>query len=179
MKKNKIILWLLALATVLFLLIVFVVAPVIQKKQNQYAANQTDALTHDIAVLKEFKSPNMGDAANIGNLFYALPLNNISMKFQINSETCALTVHYLDTVWNIGEEKVKRDLIYNTVAAMAAIDNLAEITYEFSGNTYSFKREQFEAVFGMPLSKLLTDNSAWKEKVQEQLKSTAFVKQFF
>ena len=179
MKKNKILLWLLSLAVILFLLVAFAVAPGIQKRQNQYEADQTDALTHDITVIKEFKTPYMGDAANIGNMFYALPLNNIAMKFQLDPEARALTVHYLDTVWNIGEEKVKRDLIYNTVAAMAAIDNLAEITYEFSGNTYSFKREQFEAVFGMPLSELLTDNRVWKEKVREQLQSTDFVKRFF
>ena len=53
------------------------------------------------------------------------------MKFEIDSEACTLTVNYLDTVWNIGEEKVQRDLIYNSVAAMAAIDNLSGITYNF------------------------------------------------
>ena len=115
----------------------------------------------------------------VGNMFYALPLNNIAMKFQLDPEARALTVHYLDTVWNIGEEKVKRDLIYNTAAAMAAVDNLAEITYEFSGSTYYFSREQLEAEFGMPLSELLTDNRVWKEKVREQLQSADFVKRFF
>lgn len=177
--KNKVILWLLILAVALFLLIAFVIVPAIKNEQDKYAANQTDALTHDITAIKDFKSLNMGDAPNIGNMFYALPLNNISMKFQLNSEAGTLTVNYLDTVWNIGEEKVKRDLIYNTVAAMATIDNLNEITYEFSGSSYSFSREQVKAIFDMPLSELLTDSGVWKEKVQEQLKSIDFVEKFF
>ena len=43
-----------------------------------------------------------------------------------------------------------RDLVYNTVAAMAAIDNLSGITYNFSGDSYSFDRKQMEDVFGAP-----------------------------
>ncbi|MCI9199360.1 MAG: DUF4825 domain-containing protein [Lachnospiraceae bacterium] len=100
------------------------------------------------------------------------------MKFEINSETCALTVNYLDTVWNIGEEKVQRNLIYNSVAAMAAIDNLSGITYNFSGESYSFSRKQIEEVFGSPLSELL-EQEKWSNEVQDKLNSTDFVAQFF
>jgi len=88
-----------------------------------------------------------------------------SMKIEINSEDCILTVNYLDTVWNIGEEKVQRDLLYNSVAAMAAIDNLSGITYNFSGDSYSFTRKQIEDVFGTPLSNLLKQEK-WSEKIQ-------------
>ena len=100
------------------------------------------------------------------------------MKFEINSETCALTVNYLDTVWNIGEEKVQCDLVYNSVAAMAAIDNLSGITYNFSGESYSFSRKQIEEVFGSPLSELL-EQEKWNKEVQDKLNSTDFVEQFF
>lgn len=87
--------------------------------------NQTDALTHDISVVEDYKTSYIGNANNVSGLFEVLPLNNVSMKFEINSEDCTLTVNYLDTVWNIGEEKVQRNLVYNSVAAMAAIDNLS------------------------------------------------------
>lgn len=137
-----------AIAVILFCVIQFWIIPAKQARQNEYALNQTDALTHDISAIENCKSSYVGDANNTANLFYSLPLCDISMKFQIDSETCALTVNYLDTVWNIGEEKVQRDLIYNSVAAMAAIDNLSEITYEFSGDSYSFDREQMEDMFG-------------------------------
>lgn len=100
------------------------------------------------------------------------------MKFEIDSEACTLTVNYLDTVWNIGEEKVQRDLIYNSVVAMAAIDNLSGITYNFSGDSYSFERTQIEDVFGTPLSNLL-EQEKWRNDVQDKLKDTDFVEQFY
>lgn len=177
-KKNKIIIGLVAIAAVLFCVIQFGVIPANQNKQAEYAEKQTDALTHDISAIEDFKSPYIGNANNVSNLFYALPLNQITMKFQVNSDECSLTVNYLDTVWNIGEEKVHRDLVYNSVAAMAAIDNLTAITYEFSGDTYSFERKEMEDVFGSPLSDLLK-KEIWNEKVQSKLSSSDFVSQFF
>lgn len=177
-KKSKIIIGLLAIAVILFCLIQFWIIPANQAKKEAYAQNQADALTHDITSIEDYKSPYIGDANNIGNLFWNLPLNNVDMKFEINSETCALTVNYLDTVWNIGEEKVQRDLIYNSVAAMAAIDNLSGITYNFSGDSYSFERTQIEDVFGTPLSNLL-EQEKWSNDVQDKLKDTDFVEQFY
>lgn len=178
MNKNKIIICLLAAAVILFCVIQFGMIPANQARQAEYAKNQTDALTHDISAIEDFKNPYVGNASNTANLFYSLPLGNVSMEFQIDSETCALTVHYQDTVEKIGEEKVRRDLIYNSAAAMAAVDNLSAITYEFSGDSYSFDREQMETVLGAPLSELL-DQEAWSENVQSRLSSTEFVKQFY
>ena len=177
-KKRKTIICLLAVTAILFCIIQFVVIPAKQAKQAEYDQNQTDALTHDITSIEAFKSPYIGDASNAGNLFWALPLNNISMEFEIDSEACTLTVNYLDTVRNIGEEKVERDLIYNSVAAMAAIDNLSGITYNFSGASYSFSRKQIEDVFGSPLSELL-EQKKWEKEVQGKLNSIDFINQFF
>ena len=100
------------------------------------------------------------------------------MNIEINSEDCVLTVNYLDTVWNIGEEKVRRDLVYNSVAAMAAVDNLSGITYNFSGDRYSFTREQMESTFAAPLSNLL-EQEEWSERVQNRLSDTNFIGHFF
>ena len=126
-KKNKIILGLLSVAIILFSTIQFWIIPTEEAKQADYARNQTDALTHDISAIEDYRFPYIGNASNIGGLFENLPLNDISKKYEINSDNCTLTVNYLDTVWNIGEEKVHRDLIYNSAAAMAAIDNLTAI----------------------------------------------------
>ena len=177
-KKSKIIIGLLSVAAVLFCLIQFWIIPANQAKREAYAQNQTDALTHDITSIEDYKSPYIGNASNVGNLFWNLPLNNVDMKFEIDSETCTLTVNYLDTVWNIGEDKVQRDLIYNTVAAMVAIDNLSGITYNFSSDSYSFERTQIEDIFGAPLSNLL-EPEKWKNDVQDKLKDTDFVEQFY
>ncbi len=105
-------------------------------------------------------------------------MNNISKKYEIDSDNCTLTVNYLDTVWNIGEEKVHRDLIYNSAAAMAAIDNLTAITYNFAGDSYSFERKELEDMLGSPLSNLLVPEK-WKEEIQTQLSSKEFCDQFY
>lgn len=167
----------LAALAIVFCVVEFAVLPSGQAKQNESALKQTDSLTHDISSIKDYKSPYIGDASNVSHLFYALPLSNISMKFQIDPNSCSLTVNYLDTVWNIGEEKVHRDLIYNSLAAMASIDNLTKITYEFSGDNFSFERKQLEDKFGAPLSNLL-DKEKWTE-VQKKLSSDTYCNQFY
>lgn len=177
-KKSKAIIGLSAIAVVLFCAIQFWIIPTNRAKEAEYARNQTDALTHDICAVEDYKTPYIGNASNVSGLFETLPLNNISKEFEINSEDCILTVNYLDTVWNIGEEKAQRDLVYNSVAAMAAIDNLSGITYNFSGDRYSFTRKQIEDVFGTPLSNLLKLEN-WSEEVQSKLKDMDFVGQFF
>lgn len=177
-RTNKIIIGLVTVAALLFVVIQFVIIPANRNKQLEYLENQTDALTHDITAAKKYKSQFIGDAVNVSNMFYELPLNNISMKFEIDSSNCSLTVYYSDTVVNIGEEKIYRDLIYNTAAAMAAIDNLSSVTYDFSGVSFSFDRKQMEEVLGSDLSGLL-DEDVWKEKVQNRLRSNEFVTQFY
>ena len=166
------------LAVVLFCLIQFWIIPADQAKKETYARNQTDALTHDISAIEDYRTAYLGDAANVTKLFGALPLNNIPKQFEINSDDCTLTVNYLDTVCDIGEDNVHRDLVYNTVAAMAAIDNLSGITYNFSGDSYSFDRKQMEDVFGAPLSDLL-EQGKWSKNVQDKLKDAGFVGQFY
>lgn len=134
---------------------------------------------HDIAVVEDFRSPYVGDASNTSHLFSMLPLREVPFMIQIDSNTCALTVNYLDTVWNLGEEDVRCSLVYNTVAAMAAIDNLSAVTYEFSGDSYAFERAAIEDAFGSPLSALLDDPALWNERVRDPLGSTDLVDQFY
>lgn len=177
-KKSKILVGLVTVAVVLFAVIQFWIIPANQEKKAAYAKSQADALTHDISTISEYQSAYVGDNSNTRALFDALPLNSISKKFAIDSEACTLTVNYLDSVQDIGEEKVQRDLIYNTVAAMAAIDNLAGITYDFSDKSYAFTRTQIEAIFGAPPSDLL-EQEKWKEAVQDKLSSKEFCQQFY
>lgn len=177
-RRNRIIIGLLAAAAVLFCIIQFLIIPNIQEKQADYDRNQTDALTHDITAIEDYRSAYVGNASNIGGLFEHLPLSDISRKYEIDSDNCILTVYYLDADWSRGREKVRRDLIYNSAAAMAAIDNLQGIVYHFAGETYSFDRQQMEDVFGSPLSDLLTPDT-WKDEVQTKLSPEEFCRQFY
>lgn len=177
-KKNRTIIALIAIAVVLFCTICFFIIPTMERNQAAYEFNQQDALTHDITVIEHYKAPYLGNAVNVSELFERLPLNNVEKKYEIDSEKCTLTVIYLDTVWNIGEQKVHQDLVYNAVAAMASIDNLFMVTYAFPEYSYSFTRAKMEEVFGDNLSSLL-DKEIWKEKVQDKIADNDFLKQFY
>lgn len=177
-KKDKVILVLLAVGILLFCTVQFLVLPEIQRKEEAYAMNQTDALTHDIASIEDYRFPYVGNASNVGGLFEHLPLSDVGKSYEIDSEKCILTVNYHDTVSHIGEEKVQRDLIYNSASAMAAIDNLAGVTYHFDDNSYSFDRKDMEDLFGSPLSDLLSPER-WSDELQSQLSSQDFCRQFY
>lgn len=177
-KKNKIIITLIATAVVLFSLICFFIIPNMERKQAAYEFNQQNALTHDITAIENYKTPYLGNAVNVSDLFEQLPLSNVEKKYEIDSGKCALTVIYLDTVWNIDEQKVHQDLVYNAVAAMASIDNLSMITYAFPEYSYSFTRTEMEEAFGDNLSSLL-NKELWKEKVQDKIADNDFIKQFY
>ena len=99
----------------------------------------------DITALTKYRSAYIGDAANVSQLFYRLPLNDLPISFAI--------------------------------AAMALIDNLSEVIYEFPSGSYDISRSQAESVLGAPLSALLTDENRQK-KVVEPLADDAFVEQF-
>lgn len=177
-KKNGIIVTLLALAVTLLCVIELAVIPAVRDGQAQYVRDQADSLTHDITSAGKYKSPYLGDASNTANLFYSLPLNQVPMTFQIDPDRCSLTVCYEDAIRGMGEEKVRRDLAYNSIVAMASIDNLSAITYEWSGDTVTFRREQLEAVLGSPLSGLL-EPALWAERVQHPMRSAGFVDLFY
>ena len=149
-----------------------------EKKQAIYESNQQSALTHDITVIEDYRTPYLGNAVNVSALFEHLPLNNINKKYEIDSEKCTITVVYLDTIWTIGEQKVEQDLVYNAVAAMASIDNLSAITYAFPEYSVSFTRTEIEAAFKNNLSSLL-DKKIWKEEVQDKIADQDFLRQFY
>lgn len=177
-KKSKIIVALLVIGALLFVIVRFVLIPMNIEKEAKYQREQMDSLTHHIESVFEYKTQYIGDNVNTGNLFNNLPMYNVSKKFEIDSTECNITVSYLDTVWNIGEEKVQRDLVYNSIASFALVENLEEITYKFSGESFTFERSQFKEMFGKPLSKLL-DKKTWSDRVQSKLHDEKFVAIFY
>lgn len=177
-KRNKIIIALIAIAVIMFCTICFFIIPNMERNQAIYNSNQQDALTHDITAIEDYRTRYLGNAANVSGLFEQLPLSNVEKKYQIDSEKCSLTISYLDTVWNIGEQKVYQDLLYNVIAAMASIDNLSSITYAFPEYSFSFTRAEMEEVFDNDLSSLL-DEKIWKEKVQDRIADKDFLEQFY
>lgn len=75
-------------------------------------------------------------------------------------------------------DTVQRDLVYDSAAAFALIDNLSAVTYAFSDGSYAFTRAQMEALLGAPLS-ALRDGTAMHDRVQARLDDADFVASFY
>ena len=98
-------------------------------------------------------------------------------RFEIENDA-RLCVRYQAAAAEIGTDKVRRDLIYDSAAAFALIDNLSVVCYEFSDGSYVFTRAQMEAVLGAPLS-ALRDGTAMHDRVQARLEDADFVAAFY
>lgn len=174
LRRNLIIL---AAAFFVFFLFLWILAIRYSAQPAQDPANW-NAPTHDIFTIVDYRSAYVGDISNVAGLYQHLPMGNIEKKYELDPDTCTLIVNYLEPTWDIGEEKVRQDLVYNTIAAMASIDNLAAVTYEFPGYTFSFAREQVEEVLGKNLASLL-DADRWGTAVQRRITDEEFLEEFY
>lgn len=175
--RNGIIIGLLVIGVALFIAVQFIIIPHNNSEQNKYLAAQQEPATHDLSNILKYKNKYMGNASNDANLFYHLPLNNVEMNFELFSDSLELAVNYKDTVWNIGDEKVKRSLLYNSTAAFALIDNLKIIDYNFSGTSYQVKRADIESLYSN-FNNIL-ENENWLNYVQSKMNDFQYVEDTF
>ncbi len=157
-----------------------VIIPQKEQRQTQYLAAQDEPTTHDLNRILPYQHPYMGNASNLANLFSRLPLD-VERTYELYPDTLTAEINYKAGVSSVGEEKVNKALIYNSVAAFALIGNLRELHYHFndpSGHVtgYQVTRSGIEAIFGEDLTALLTAEK-WKTEVQDKLKSKTFVDQ--
>lgn len=193
-RKNKQILLLLCIGVILT-----VVVTMIGMKQDQekkaYSKAQFDATTSDMDYITPYRNPYMGNASNIINMFYHLPLGGNSMKFHIFSDKLTVQVTYESTLLQAGEtnlknesddtkesknitdngcvKEVKKSLIYNSTAAFALIGNLHTIEYVFSDVSYQVDRSDIEGVY-TDFEDILNKNN-WKTKVQKPLEKEDYI----
>lgn len=159
------------------------------QEKKAYARAQFDATTSDIDFITPYKNPYMGNASNIINLFYHLPLSGSSMKFHLFPDKLTAQVTYENTMLQAGKTnlknisddaklyqnvtdndatmEVKKSLIYNSTAAFALIDNLNSIEYIFSDVSYQVKRSDVESIY--PDFKDIRNTNHWNKRVQKPL----------
>ncbi len=89
--------------------------------------------------LIKYKNKYLGNNSNIGNLINSLPLANYGYAFEIDGTN--LIINYYMTDWYYNDNLyVNKALIYNSVSLFSLIDNLDNITYNFSGLSYCVNR---------------------------------------
>lgn len=93
--------------------------------------------------LIKYKNKYIGNNSNDGNLISHLPLSEYGYTFQIDSKNLGITINYHITDWYINENYyLERCLVYNTVSFFSLIDNVENITFNFSGKSYNTTRKQ-------------------------------------
>ena len=173
--RNKIILGLLIFGAILFGVVQFVVIPHNNAEKQKYAIAQLEPTTQNLSEISDYKNSYMGNASNIINLFHHLPLADVNMNFEMFPKDFTVEVNYKDTVQNIGEEKVKKALIYNSTASFALIENLKYIVYNFPGTSYKVSRTDVEKLYD-DFDNILKESN-WKSKVQNKLIDKQYISQ--
>lgn len=177
-KKDILIAVLIVAAILLSVIIVRKWIPHREEMTQEYLEQQTDALTHDIACIEKFRNPYMGNASNTTQIFGWLPLCDVPKTFELDSDARIVFVKMEQNAQEIGEAKVRRDVVYAAVAAMASIDNLEGVTFVFPDETYTVMRTKAKEILGESLADLLSAE-VWKTQVQEKLTDTDFVNGFY
>ena len=96
----------------------------------------------------KYKNKYIGNNSNDGNLISNLPLSEYGFVFEIDLENLGLIIDYHITDWYINNDYyLEKSLLYNTVSIFSLIDNVNEITFNFSGKTYKVNRSQVEKLY--------------------------------
>ena len=130
----------------------------------------------------KYQSKYVGDNSNTGILISNLPLSEYGYVFEIDSNNLGLTIDYHITDWYINDEMyVERALVYNSVALFSLIDNLQYITYNFTGNSYTIKREKVQELY--PNYSNINENGINKDKfniyLENKMNDDVFIKNIF
>lgn len=130
----------------------------------------------------KYQNKYVGNNSNTGNLISNLPLSEYGHVFEIDSNNLGLTIDYHITDWYINDEMyVERALVYNSVALFSLIDNLQYITFNFTGNSYTIKREKVQELY--PNYSNINENGINKDNfniyLENKMNDDVFIKNIF
>lgn len=130
----------------------------------------------------KYQNKYVGNNSNTGNLISNLPLSEYGYVFEIGSNNLGLTIDYHITDWYINDEMyVERALVYNSVALFSLIDNLQYITFNFTGNSYTIKREKVQELY--PNYSNINENGINKDNfniyLENKMNDDVFIKNIF
>ena len=118
----------------------------------------------------QYKNQYVGNNSNDSHLIDSLPLAEYGYVFEIDSKNLGLTIDYHITDWYVNESHyLEKSLLYNSVSIFALIDNVEQITFNFSGNTYTVSRKQINEFY--PNFKDIVDNGINQNNFNKYLES--------
>ena len=130
----------------------------------------------------KYQNKYVGNNSNTGNLISNLPLSEYGYVFEIDSNNLGLTIDYHITDWYINDEMyVERALVYNSVSLFSLIENLQYVTYNFTGNSYTIKREKVQEIY--PNYSKINENGINKDNfniyLENKMNDDVFIKDIF
>lgn len=173
-KKNKIILTLVFTGLLGFTIVEGYVKPELNQKEVQYSEEQKNPFTHDFSRVLPYKNSYMGNASNLSNLNYRLPVfGPLGFTFQLYPDQLKADILLMETAASLDPIKLKQTLLYNSTANFVLIDNLQHITFQFQDRSYTFHRQEVDKWYGpgSDSSSLtwLQDEEEWESAVRGQL----------
>ena len=130
-----------------------------------------------------YKNKYIGNNSNTGNLLSDLPLSEYGFVFEIDSSNCGLTVDYHTTAWYQNENQyISKALIYNSISIFLLIDNVNDITFNFSGESYRIEKTTVEEKYPNYSEVLLDgeiDKDRFNEYVEDKMNDDPFVEKIF
>ncbi len=123
----------------------------------------------------KFKNQYVGNNSNDSHLIDSLPLSEYGYVFEIKNMD--LIIDYNITDWYINENNyLEKCLLYNSVSIFYLIENVKNITFNFSGNTYKVSREEIEINY--PNYKDIKENT-FNKYVENKINDNEFVIDIF
>ncbi len=118
----------------------------------------------------QYKNQYVGNNSNDSHLIDNLPLAEYGYVFEIDSKNLGLTIDYHITDWYVNESHyLEKSLLYNSVSIFALIENVENITFNFSGNTYTVSRKQINKLY--PNFKDIVNNGINQNNFNKYLES--------
>lgn len=173
-QRNRVIILLAVTALLLTAVVYAYIIPAQDAHTEAYHKAQTDPLTHDLDSILLYKSDYMGDAPNLSQLLYHLPLADVPISLELDSEQLWVQVHYEVLSSDYGEEKLHQALVYNAVAIFSLIHNVNGVEFSFSDVTYRVARMDLMRNWDISSEELL-DPKTWKNQLQAQLNRPEFL----
>lgn len=155
--------------------------------KKQYTANTVPISPFNrnksgIENIIKYKNKYIGNNSNDSYLIGNLPLSEYGYVFEIDSINLGLTIDYHITDWYINENQyLEKCLIYNTVSIFALIDNVEQIIFNFSGNSYIVTRNQIEELYpnyDEIVSNEINQNNFYKY-LENKMNDNEFIKSVF
>ncbi|MFB4326108.1 MULTISPECIES: DUF4825 domain-containing protein [Paenibacillus] len=155
------------------------IKPKAHEQAVQYEAEQNDPLTHDIRNSLKFASPYMGNAGNLINLNASLPMRDIERTFQLYPEELTAELRFKSRVGDLKEDMLKQTLVYNSTANFAMIDNLDTLIFKFEDRSFTIRRDEVEAWYGIGTGLAsLREAVTWEKEVQARLHDNKYVSEY-